>query len=224
MSTSKYDFKDSLPYNSAKGCPAGYHKRSAYTTEKGTNVPARCVKSRTHHKPSSAEFKKREGLKMTRRIRLHVPSIRSLSRKNCPPGMIPRRGYVRRYATALKRRGFTVRRAGRTFRAFPKAGNVAVESRCVRNLGLPGKGSRSGKGIGPLHKGELKKHGYDYSDPVAARHAALKKAAAEYGALGVYRKLDAVAKLTIRTVPRVSKVFEEDRNWVKKELGPLKAF
>jgi hypothetical protein len=224
MSASEHDFKESLPYNSAKGCPAGYHKRASYKTEKGVTVPARCVKSTTHHKESSANFRKREAMKMTRRIRLHVPSIRSLSRKNCPPGMIPRRGYVRRFSSALKRRGYTVRRRGRTFRAFPKAGNVAVESRCVRDVGLPGKGARSGKGIGPLHKGELKKYGYDYTDSMAKRHAALKKAAAEYGALGVYRKLDAVAKLTMRTVPKVAEAFKEDRDWVKKELGPLKAF
>jgi hypothetical protein len=114
--------------------------------------------------------------------------------------------------------------SGRVVRVFPKKDEMAVESRCVKDLGLPGKGSGSGKGFGPLHKGELARYGYSYREAESRRHAALKKAAKEYGALGVYRKLDAVAKLTLRTVPAVSKQFAADRDWVKRALGPLKAF
>jgi hypothetical protein len=99
-----------------------------------------------------------------------------------------------------------------------------VESRCVKNTGLPGKGPRSGKGIGPLRKGELARFGYSYKNTQAQRHAALKKAAEEYGALGVYRKLNAVAKLTTRTIPKVSTILAADRNWVRSSMGPLKAF
>jgi hypothetical protein len=139
--------------------------------------------------------------------------------------MIPRKGYIRKYTSAIKKKGFTVRRkSGKTYRVYPKSREMMVESSCIKDLGLPGKGARSGKGIGPLHKGELAKHGYSYRESNATRHAALKKAANEYGALGVYRKLNAVAKLTMRTVPKVSAAFKRDREWVKKELGPLKAF
>jgi hypothetical protein len=139
--------------------------------------------------------------------------------------MIPRKSYIRKYSSLTKKRGFTVRRkTGTTYRVYPKAANMMVESACVKDLGLPGKGPRSGKGIGPLHKGELAKHGYSYRNSNSSRHAALKKAAEEYGPLGVFRKLNAVAKLTTRTVPKVSAAFKRDREWVKKELGPLKAF
>jgi hypothetical protein len=75
-----------------------------------------------------------------------------------------------------------------------------------------------------MRKGELAKHGYSFRASDSQRHAALKRAAGEYGALGVYRKLDAVAKLTMRTIPKAAAIFEKDRDWVKANLGPLKAF
>ena len=139
--------------------------------------------------------------------------------------MIPRRAYVRRYSTAVRQRGFTVRRStGRVYRVYPKSQSMLVGSKCVKDLGLPGKGPISGKGIGPLRKGELAKYGYSFRTTEAQRRAALKSAVQEFGALGVYRKLDAVAKLTMRTVPTAAKVFREDREWVKRNFGPLKAF
>jgi len=36
--------------------------------------------------------------------------------------------------------------------------------------------------------------------------------------------LNAVAKLTTRTAPDASKVFKADRNWIRDNYGPLKAF
>jgi hypothetical protein len=223
-SSQGHDFKESLPYNSEKGCPPGYHKRSEYKAPSGKTVPARCVRSTTTHKESSKEFKEGLSKRMTRRLRMHIPSIRSLSRRNCPPGYIPRKAYVRRYRQTVKARGFTVRKSGGVaYRVFPKAKNMFVASKCIRDLGLPGKGEKS-KGIGPLRKGELGKHGYSFKATDAQRHAALKKAAEEYGALGVYRKLDAIAKLTLRTIPNAHKVYMEDRDWVKQNLGPLRAF
>jgi hypothetical protein len=50
----------------------------------------------------------------------------------------------------------------------------------------------------------------------------LRKSIEEYGALGVYRKLDAVAKLTERTIPDASKIYSKDRNWIKQSFN-LKA-
>ncbi len=225
MADKEHEFKLSIPYNPERGCPSGYHKRSEYKTETGKVVPARCVKATTVYKNTSKEFKAKEKARMTRRIRLHIPSIRTLSKKDCPPGYIPRKAYVRRYSTAVRAKGFTVKRSsGKVYRVYPKTKNALVESRCVKDLGLPGKGPRSGKGIAPLRKGELAKYGYSFRKAEAVRHAALRKAASEFGALGVYRKLDAVAKLSMRVAPAAARVFVEDKNWVKRELGPLKAF
>jgi hypothetical protein len=160
----------------------------------------------------------------TRRLVSKIPGIRTLSRKNCPPGQILRKGYTRHYSTAIRVRGYTVKRdTGTAYRVYPKNKNMYVESRCVKNMGLPGKETRSIKAFGPLRKGELAKHGYSFRATESQRHAALTKAVEEYTSLGVFRKLDAVAKLTLRTVPRAAKVFAADRTWIAETFGPLKA-
>jgi hypothetical protein len=92
---------------------------------------------------------------------------------------------------------------------------MLVESRCIKNVGLPGKGPKL---FGPLKKGELAKHGYTFRGTEAERHAALKKAVAEYGSTGVFRKLNAVAKLTKRASPKAANVFVKDREWVRKTI------
>jgi hypothetical protein len=134
---------------------------------------------------------------------------------NCPRGYILRRGYTRRYRPSVKETGFTVRRKGAIYTVRPKANTIKVEPSCIKNRGLPGKGPREGEGIGKLRKGELIKYGYQYRLSDSLRHAALKRAIARYGALSVYRKLDAVSKLSLRTAPDASKIFSLDRNWIR---------
>ena len=174
-----------------------------------------------------ATAKKRGSATIRRNVRQmiqQIPSFRSISRKNCPPGQILRKAYTRRYSTAVRARGFTVKKSsGVAYRVKPEAKNMHIEARCVKNTGLPGKGPRSGRGFGPLKKGELAKYGYSFRASESQRHAALKKAVSEYTALGVYRKLDAIAKLTMRTVPNAAKVFAADRDWVRKAGVPATA-
>jgi hypothetical protein len=100
----------------------------------------------------------------------------------------------------------------------PKANTIRVEAACIKNRGLPGKGPKEGEGIGKLRKGELIKYGYQYRLSDSLRQAALKKAIKRFGALSVYRKLDAVAKLSLRTAPDASKIFTRDRNWVQENF------
>lgn len=157
----------------------------------------------------------------TRHLVSMIPSMRSLSRKNCPPGEVLRKGYLRHYSTAIRREGYIRKRpTGSVYRIFPKGKNMYVESRCVKNT--TSSKSKSKMLIGPLRKGELAKYGYSFRVSDAQRHAALHKAVEEYSSLGVYRKLDAVAKLTKQTIPRASKVFEKDRKWINETFGPLK--
>ena len=149
-----------------------------------------------------------------------IPTIRTLTRKNCPPGMILRKGYTRKYSTAVRQRGFSVKRKNDTrYHVVPKASEMYVESRCIKNVGLPGKGPAL---FGPLKKGELAKHGYSFRRGESERRAALKKAVDEYGTLGVFRKLNAVEKLTKRASPAASAVFRKDRNWIRSAFGGLK--
>ena len=219
----EHNFEKSKPYSFLTGCPDGYHKRRSYKTKTGKTVPTRCVRSTTTKKESSAEFKKSVSAKQSRRLKKLVPSIRSLSRKACPPGMIERKEYARKYSTAVLSEGFTRKtKAGKTSKVHPHKRSLSyVGAKCVKDVGLPGKGVQA---IGPLRKGELSKYGYSITESEDKRHKALKKAIEEYGALGVYRKLDAVSKLTERTIPEASKKWAKDRDWVKEKYGPLKAF
>jgi Family of unknown function (DUF5771) len=135
--------------------------------------------------------------------------------KDCPAGYILRKGYTRKFKNATKKMGFTVRRNHKVFTVRPKANSVHVPAACIKDRGLAGKGPRDGKGIGPLRKGELIKYGYSYRLPDSQRRSALKRAVDRYGALTVYRKLDAVAKLSMRTAPDASKIFKMDRDWIR---------
>jgi hypothetical protein len=219
MAATRKNYPRSLPYNNNKGCPSGYHKRMTYKTSSGRIVPPRCVRSTTIYAEASKEFKRNVTEKATRRLK--SAGVKNRTSKACPPGQILRKAYVRRYRTNVRERGYTVRRGDQVYRAYPKSRSTIVQAACVKDKGLPGKGPEE---IAPLRKGELMKYGYTYRKSDLDRHEALRKAAKEFGPLGVYRKLDAVAKLATRAAPKASAVFKKDRNWVKKRLGPLKAF
>jgi hypothetical protein len=136
-------------------------------------------------------------------------------KNNCPEGYIVRRGYTRKFRPSVKESGFTVRRKGTVYTVRPKANTIKVPAACIKNRGLPGKGPKEGEGIGKLRKGELIKYGYQYRLSDSLRQEALKRAIKRYGALSVFRKLDAVSKLSLRTASDASKIFARDRNWVK---------
>lgn len=133
----------------------------------------------------------------------------------CPKGYILRKGYTRKFRPSVKATGFMVRRKGTVYTVRPKANTIKVPAACIKDRGLPGKGPREGEGIGKLRKGELVKYGYQYRLSDSLRQAALKKAINRYGPLSVYRKLDAVAKLSLRTAPDASIIFSRDRDWVR---------
>lgn len=205
----------------SRKCGTGYHKRKAYTVKKtGFKVPARCIRSQTVYSQKSEEFKTSLTRKASRRLKAH--GKRRQSTRRCPPGMIRRASYVRSFSPKVKSMGYFRIRDGKTIKAFPKAHSTYVKSKCILNRGAPGKTVRSGQ-IGPLRKGELKKHGYTSSADVETRHKALESAISEFGPLGTYRKLNAVAKLTTRTVPKASTTFAADRNWIRSTYN-LKAF
>jgi len=203
----------SLEYNEKKGCPPGFHKRSSYKSTRGHRVPPRCVKAQTVY----AETRKNYSRRILQKHRLNSIAQSSTRKLHCPKGLIPRHGYVRRFGKTIMKKGYTVKRAeGKEYRIYPERKSVYVKPSCVKDMGDPHvKTPSPGNRIGPLRKGELKKHGYIYNESVTDRHDALKKAIKEFGTLGVYHKLDAVAKLSKFSVPEASKVFKEDRDWLK---------
>lgn len=217
-----HHFEASLPYN--KGCPAGYHKRSEYTTSKGTYVPPRCVRSTSPYTETSKEFKRAVTRKMGARVERAEKKQKNTTLK-CPQGYIARAPYVRRYKTAVRKLGYTVKKAsGTTYRVKPKSESFYVPATCIKDRGEEGKGAPSGKAIGPLRKGELTKFGYSTRLPAEQRQEALKKAVANLGVLTVFRKLDAVAKLGVKVAPEAAEIFRKDRDWVRKTYSPMKAF
>jgi hypothetical protein len=125
--------------------------------------------------------------------------VKRKSRKSCPSGKIPRASYTRHVVNSAGSRK-----------------SVRVKSTCV-------KGSTPTQTIGPLRKGELKKFGYSYKLPESMRHHAMKAAIKNLGALDVYRKLDAVAKLSATKNKQAHVVFSADRDWIRAHWV-LKAF
>ena len=53
------------------------------------------------------------------------------------------------------------------------------------------------------------------AEELEIKASTLKKAIKRYGPLSVYRKLDAVAKLSLRTAPDASNIFSRDRDWIR---------
>jgi hypothetical protein len=203
---------ESLPYNSKKGCPAGYHHRKGYQSSTGKYVEPRCVKAQTIYRQTSNEFK--SGVTAKARAKLRGAKGKLGLTKKCPKGQVLRAPYARRYSSTVRKEGFNQRRGGKTVRVYPSASTVVVPAACIENRGLPGKGVPGGESIAPLRKGELAKYGYKAQLGRDARHKALKKAVEVYGPLGVFRKLDAITKLTLRTAPEAHKVFKADRDWI----------
>jgi len=222
MADTRKKYPRSLPLDASKGCPTGYHKRMTYKSSSGRVVPPRCVRATTVYAQTSKDFKRAVTQKSARRLKSRGLNNTTVNiRKSCPPGKILRKAYVRRFRTNVRERGYTVKRGSQTYRAYPKKTSTVVQAACVKDVGLPGKGPQE---IAPLRKGELMKHGYSFRKSELERHEALRKAIKEFGVLGVYRKLDAVAKLSVRAAPKASDVFKKDRDWVRKRFGPLKAF
>ncbi len=124
-----------------------------------------------------------------------------MARKTCKRGMIRRVAYTRRVRSGKR---------------------ITVKSGCIPDVGAPGKGLAAGKpGIGPLRVGELARFGYEHvtSLTTGRRHLALARAVSTYGALSVFRKLNAVYVYTRRTSPASSRIFKADRDWVKATYG-----
>jgi len=208
---------ESLPYNSNKGCPSGYHHRKGYHSSSGKYVEPRCVKAQTIYPETSNEFK--SGVTAKARARLRGARGKLGLTKKCPKGQVLRAPYARRYSSTVRKAGFNQHRDGKTVRVYPSAKTVVVPAACIENRGLPGKGVPGGESIAPLRKGELAKYGYKAQLDRDERHKALKKAVAVYGALGVFRKLDAITKLTLRTAPEAHKIFKADRDWIARSYS-----
>ena len=87
-----------------------------------------------------------------------------------------------------------------------------------RDLGKPG---IDPKLIPIMEKGSLTKFGYSTEKAMEPRHEALEKAIRKYGALSVFRKLNAQVTLRKTTQPAARHVFAADAEWVRQQLMPI---
>ncbi len=102
--------------------------------------------------------------------------------------------------------------------SFTRKSGSRVKSRCVRNMGAPGKwtAKHHSAGIGPLKQGRLAKFGYNSTKRAGLRRQALRRAVKSEGKTAVLRMLQAVATYTKRTSPKKSALFLADRAAVAK--------
>ena len=105
-------------------------------------------------------------------------------------------------------------------KSYTKKNGVHVKGACIKDVGRPGKGLPGGEpGIGKLKEGELSSMGYSLTKKATSRHRALNKATKKYGALSVYRKLNALSVYTKITSPKTSKTAKADRNYLGRKHG-----
>ena len=71
------------------------------------------------------------------------------------------------------------------------------------------------KGIGSLKKNKLGQFGYHAFISQKERDKALKKAVKEYGALSIFRSLNAIYVYNKNTNPEASEIFLADRNMIR---------
>lgn len=115
----------------------------------------------------------------------------------CPIGKIRRSAYTRKSYT--RKDGTRVKK-------------TRVASKCVRDLGKPGKGKK----IFTLKKGGLTKYGYKLAHNYEKRTAALKKSLKEYSPTTLIRKLNALRTLHKNTNPYYARKLTRDMEWVRK--------
>jgi hypothetical protein len=133
-------------------------------------------------------------------------------------GTILRSGYTQKRT----RKTITVHRDGKTYRYVRPAGKTYVRPAPLKDVGAAGKGPKL---IGPLKHGMLTKFHYHPVESTKFRHRALAKAIRKGGEkpLAVMRRLIAVSTFTKRTLPRASRIYREDFEWVRRTFfKPLK--
>lgn len=127
---------------------------------------------------------------------------------------------------ASRCRGQTIKRRSYNRKSYTRKNGVHVRrahvtSACIKNRGERGKwtAKHGSKGIGALKPGKLKAFGYSSKKSTEERHTAIKRATKAYGALTVYRMLQAIATYSKRTTPAKSHIYMADRNYVGRKYG-----
>ena len=112
-----------------------------------------------------------------------------------------------------------------TRRAYTKKNGTKVKAMCVKGNGKKRRSRRSKrsrtKGIPPLKKGELTKHGYHNVKKlgVRVRRKALTSAVKEYGASKVLKKIGVLRTYHKNKAPNLSKRYYDNMKWTRKKFN-----
>ena len=121
------------------------------------------------------------------------------------------------YTQNRKRKVITVHRDGKTIRYVRSAGKTYVKPSPIKDVGAAGKGPKL---IGPLKHGMLTKFHYHPVEGTEFRRKALSRAIKKGGEnpLAVMRRLIAVSTFTKKTLPRASKIYRQDFEFVRRKF------
>lgn len=103
----------------------------------------------------------------------------------------------------VHRKGYTAKRDGVEYTVKPT-------SFFIEDRGAPGRGEK----LFDLKKGKLE--GYHLKDKSKTRHEALNTAVDKFGALSVFRSVNALSNLFKADEPKLHRVAEEDKDWFDK--------
>lgn len=120
--------------------------------------------------------------------------------------------YVAQRKAMTIRVGETPRRKAYSY--YRPASRVSVSAAVIRDLGLPGKGPQ----VIPIRRtGALSKFGYAVKASPTKRHRALTAAIlrGRTSPLAVFRRLQAIATLSKRSMPMYARVYLKNRDWVR---------
>ena len=192
--------------------PSSFTVKKKKSTKKPAKKPAKKSIKKPVKKPAKKPVKKsakkpvNQTKKCTKDKALNPLTNRCV--KNCPKGYIIRNSYVRNPF---------IRKSGK------KVSKKVVSAKCIKSRGLPGKTSNRfkgpNKGIGPLKKGELSKHGYTGIKDmgVRKRHQALNSAVKEYGSPMILKKLGAIKTYQKNKSPFVSSLLHDNMKYMRKK-------
>lgn len=183
-----------------KKCP----KSKILNPKTGRCVKKQCPKGKVLNTSTGRCVKSKKSIKTP----VKKPSKKLNLKLKCPDGYIVRNAYIREAYTRTN---------------GTKVARKLVPAKCIKSQGLPGKTSDrykgKNKGIGPLQKGELSKHGYVKvkTMPVRKRRKALNSAIEEYGAMKVLKKIGAVKTYQKNKSPESSRIYMDNMRWLRKK-------
>lgn len=131
-----------------------------------------------------------------------MPTRKSKRPSRCSRGKIMRKGY---------------RRSAYTRSDGTKVKSVYVPPSCIKDRGLPGKGTKL---FEIKDEGFLREFGFSTSKPASARRSALHRAIDDANYSKVIKKLNAVAILNKNTNPSMYKKIRSDMAFLKKRYRP----